>query len=54
MQTITLPARVRPVNDSDVADGLVGHEARHAALVSCWFNSFAVRVGVGHAYSYCC
>jgi hypothetical protein len=24
------------------------------ALVSCWFKSFVVRVGVGHAYSNCC
>jgi hypothetical protein len=34
METITLPARVQPLNDSDVTDGLVGHEARHAAVAS--------------------
>jgi hypothetical protein len=34
METITLPARVRPLNDSDVMDGLAGHEARHAAVAS--------------------
>jgi hypothetical protein len=34
METITLPARVRPLSDSDVTDGLVGHESRHGAVAS--------------------
>jgi hypothetical protein len=34
MQTILLPARVRPLSHRDVTDGLVGHEARHAAVAS--------------------
>jgi hypothetical protein len=40
---------------------MVGHDhggyliaTVYTKLVSWWFNSFAVRVGVGHAYSYCC
>jgi len=28
-------------------------DEEQGALVWCWFNSLAVRVGVGHAYSYC-
>ena len=34
MDRITLPARVRPLDGSDVTDGLAGHEARHAAVAS--------------------
>jgi hypothetical protein len=34
METITPPARVRPLDGSDVADGLIGHEARHASVAA--------------------
>ncbi len=43
-----------PVYSTTKGKYFYGQSSGNTLLVWCWFNLFAVRVGGGYAYSYCC
>jgi len=54
MKVLYLVATTRRQNRENMTGRIHNWKQILNALVSCWFNSFAVRVGGGHACSYCC